>query len=124
MNFAWERLAEGVHRTRLPFLDVIVGLIETKAGAMLVDTGTTLTEAAAVDADVQAITGQRVSQIMLTHKHFDHVLGGSAFTGAEIHCAPEVADYMSRTEELRADALRYGADATEVETRDRCAAGA
>ncbi len=115
MNFVWERLADGVHRTRLAFLDVTIGLIEGKTGAMLVDTGTTLTGAAAIDADVRAIAGQRVRHIVLTHKHFDHVLGASAFAGAEIHCAPEVAEYMSATEELRTDALRHGADAAEVD---------
>jgi glyoxylase-like metal-dependent hydrolase (beta-lactamase superfamily II) len=114
VNFVWERLGDGVHRTRLPFLDVTVGLVDSDAGALLVDSGTT--EADAIDADVRAITGKAVSRIILTHRHFDHVLGTSAFSDAEIYCAPEVADYMSSaTAELRADALRHGADAVEVD---------
>jgi hypothetical protein len=52
-------LADGVHRCRLPFLDVTVGLVEAGAGALLVDTGTTLTDAAAIDSDVSAIPGAR-----------------------------------------------------------------
>ena len=116
MNFDWEPLADGVHRCRLPFLDVTVGLVEADAGALLVDTGTTLTEAAAIRSDVNAIAGRSVRHIILTHKHFDHVLGSSAFIGAEIHCAPEVADYMSSAAaELRYDALRHGADQTAVD---------
>ena len=111
MNFDWEWLADGVHRCRLPFLDVTVGLVEAGAGALLVDTGTTLTDAAAIDSDVSAIAGRPVTHIVLTHKHFDHILGSSAFVGAEIHCAPEVAEYMSSAAaELRSDALRHGAD--------------
>ena len=116
MNFDWERLADGVHRCRLPFLDVTVGLVAGGPGALLVDTGTTLTEAAAIDSDVRAITGRAVTDIVLTHKHFDHILGSSAFIGAEIRCAPEVADYMSSaTADLRQDALRHGADETAVD---------
>jgi glyoxylase-like metal-dependent hydrolase (beta-lactamase superfamily II) len=116
VNFDWEPLADGVHRCRLPFLDVTVGLVESDAGALLVDTGTTLTEAAAISSDVNAIAGRSVTHIVLTHKHFDHILGSSAFIGAEIHCAPEVADYMSSAAaDLRYDAIRHGADQTAVD---------
>jgi glyoxylase-like metal-dependent hydrolase (beta-lactamase superfamily II) len=115
VNFVWERLAEGVHRTRLPFLDVTVGLVASDTGALMVDTGTTLREAAALDTDIHAIAHSPVTRIVLTHKHFDHILGSAAFTHAEIYCAPEVADYMSAAAELRADALRHGADSAEVD---------
>jgi glyoxylase-like metal-dependent hydrolase (beta-lactamase superfamily II) len=62
------------------------------------------------------IANREVSHIVLTHNHFDHILGSSAFDGAEIYCAAEVATTMAeRTEHLRADAVRYGADAAEVD---------
>lgn len=83
---------------------------------LLIDTGSALTEAAAIDADVRQLAGRAVTHVVLTHKHFDHVLGSSQFTDAEIYCAPEVLDYLvSGKDELRADALRHGADATEVD---------
>jgi glyoxylase-like metal-dependent hydrolase (beta-lactamase superfamily II) len=54
--------------------------------------------------------------VVLTHEHFDHVLGSGVFTGAEIYCAPQVFDYLTTAaEQLRADALRYGADAEEID---------
>lgn len=116
MHFAWERLAERVRRCRLPFCDVTVGLVWGPAGALVVDTGTTLVEAAAIDADVRRIAGRPVTHVVLTHKHFDHVLGSSVFVGAALHCAPEVADFLvSGRAELRADALSHGADAAEVD---------
>lgn len=116
MHFAWEGLTSSVHRARLPFCDVTIGLVRGRTGALLVDTGTTLAEAAAIDADVRLLAGRPVSHIVLTHKHFDHVLGSSAFGGAEIYCAPEVVGYLtSATDEIRADALRYGAGAAEVD---------
>lgn len=116
MNFAWERLADGVFRCRLPFLDVTIGLVCGRAGTLLIDTGTTLTEAAAIKSDVSAIADSRVSHIVLTHKHFDHILGSSAFEGAALYCAPEVADAIANdTDGLLAHALSYGADRDEVE---------
>ena len=116
MHFDWEQLTDSVHRCRLPFLDVTVGLVQGRTGALLVDTGTTLTEAQAIAADVQQIAGCRVAYVVLTHKHFDHVLGSGVFDEAQIYCAPEVFEYlMSATNQLRADALHYGAKAEEVD---------
>jgi glyoxylase-like metal-dependent hydrolase (beta-lactamase superfamily II) len=116
VHFDWEQLTDSVHRCRLPFLDVTVGLVQGRTGILLVDTGTTLIEAQAIDADVQQIAGRRVTHVVLTHKHFDHVLGSGAFADAEIYCAPQVYDYLAAaTEQLRDDALGYGADAGEID---------
>jgi glyoxylase-like metal-dependent hydrolase (beta-lactamase superfamily II) len=116
VHFAWEQLTPRVHRCRLPFCDVTIGLIHGSAAALLVDTGTTLAEAAAIDGDVRELAGRRVTHIVLTHKHFDHVLGSSLFAGADIYCAPEVVEYLaSATGQLRQDALRYGANAAEID---------
>lgn len=116
MHFAWERLTPGVHRCRLAFCDVTVGLVRGRAGALLVDTGTTLVEADAIAADARELAGRPVTHVVLTHKHFDHVLGSSAFGGAEILCAPEVVEYLSSAaDHLRSHAVSYGADAAEVD---------
>jgi glyoxylase-like metal-dependent hydrolase (beta-lactamase superfamily II) len=114
VNLAWERLGDGIHRCRLPFLDVTVGLVYGSAGALLIDTGTTLLEANAVKADVAELTGSPVSHIALTHNHFDHILGSSAFTDAAVYCAPEVAATIAEPTDLRAEAVRYGADSDQV----------
>ncbi len=116
VHYDWEGLTGSVHRCRLPFCDVTIGLVQGGSGALLIDTGTTLVEAAAIDADVREIAGRAVTHVVLTHKHFDHVLGASQFTGAEVFCAPEVVEYLSSaTDQLRDDALSYGADAAEVD---------
>jgi glyoxylase-like metal-dependent hydrolase (beta-lactamase superfamily II) len=112
----WERLGEGVFRCRLPFLDVTVGLVLGSAGALLVDTGTTLAEAQAVERAVWRLASRSVTHIVLTHNHFDHVLGSAAFRRAAVYCAPEVAETLrTDTQGLRADALRHGAAADEVD---------
>ncbi|MGV0790915.1 MBL fold metallo-hydrolase [Mycolicibacterium sp. XJ1819] len=115
MNFEWEQLDDGVFRCRLPFLDVTIGLVWGGTGALLIDTGTTLTEGRALRADAQALSGRDVSHILLTHNDFDHILGASAFAAA-VYCAPPVATTMTReATALRADALRHGADPGEVD---------
>jgi glyoxylase-like metal-dependent hydrolase (beta-lactamase superfamily II) len=116
VHFTWQRLAAGMHRCRLPFCDVTIGLVRGRTGAVLIDTGTTLVEAAAIDADVRQIAGHRVTHVVLTHKHFDHVLGSSVFAEADVYCAPEVVEYLtSETDQLRNDALSCGADAAEID---------
>ena len=116
MHYDWERLTGSVHRCRLPFCDVTIGLVDGGSGTLVIDTGTTLVEAAAIEADIGQIAGCPVTHVVLTHKHFDHVLGSSQFAGAEILCAPEVVEYLSaETQGLRAHALSYGADAAEVD---------
>ncbi|MCG7609059.1 MBL fold metallo-hydrolase [Mycolicibacterium sp. (ex Dasyatis americana)] len=116
MNYDWEDLGAGVWRTRLPFLDVTVGLVCGSAQALLVDSGTTLIEAHGIESDVAALSGQRIGHIVLTHNHFDHILGSSWFKDAEIHCAPEVAETMAAGRaHLRADAIDHGADVDEVD---------
>jgi glyoxylase-like metal-dependent hydrolase (beta-lactamase superfamily II) len=116
MHFAWEQLSASVHRCRLPFCDVTIGLVQGRTGTLLIDTGTTLAEAAAIERDAHQITGGPVTHVVLTHKHFDHVLGSSRFSEADIHCAPEVVEYLSSsTGQIRDDALHHGADAAEVD---------
>ena len=116
MNFDWESLTSGVWRVRLPFLDVTVGLVAGDTEVLLVDAGTTLAEARAIDADVHALTGRSVGQIVLTHNHFDHLLGSAHFTGVQVHCAPEVAETIANGRAgLRAEAIEYGADPEEVD---------
>ena len=115
MHFDWESLTDSVHRCRLPFLDVTVGLVQGSAGTMLVDTGSTLTEAQAIRDDVREIAGRDVTHVVLTHKHFDHVLGSGLFIDAEKYCASEVSDCITAsTDQLRDDALSYGANEAEI----------
>jgi glyoxylase-like metal-dependent hydrolase (beta-lactamase superfamily II) len=72
VTIVWERLADGVFRCRLPFLDVTVGLVYGRAGAVLIDSGTALTEARSIARDVRDMADREVGHIMLTHNHFDH----------------------------------------------------
>ena len=91
MHFQWETLSDGVWRCRLPFCDVSVGLVRGSRGSLLIDCGTTLLEAADILADVRTLAGGTVTHAVLTHHHFDHILGSAGFTDAELYAAPHVA---------------------------------
>ncbi len=116
LNLAWEQLTAQVLRCRLPFCDVTIGLVHGGGEVLLVDTGTTVSEARAIAADVLALTGCEIGHVLLTHNHFDHILGYSMFMGARTYCSPQVVATMAtQGRHLRADALRHGADVGEVD---------
>jgi glyoxylase-like metal-dependent hydrolase (beta-lactamase superfamily II) len=116
MNQTWEPLAAGVYRCRLAFLDVTVGLILGRDGALMIDSGTTFDEARSIDADVRCFDDRGVSHLVLTHDHFDHILGSTVFAGAAVHAMPAVAETMAhRTGYLREHALSYGAAAADID---------
>jgi len=116
MHYHWEPLSDGVHRCRLPFLDVTVGVVQGSSGILLIDSGTTLLEASRIADDVAVITGGAVTHLVLTHHHFDHILGSAGFPGAVSYAPPAVgAALMTRIGEVRAHALEYGADTEAVD---------
>jgi glyoxylase-like metal-dependent hydrolase (beta-lactamase superfamily II) len=111
----WEQLAPGVARRRLPFLDVTIGLVVGGDGVLLVDTGSSLREGAELRGQVEALTGRGVTHVVLTHGHFDHVLGTAEFPGAEVYGERSLGPYLRR-EQLRMPvvAAEYGADPLET----------
>jgi glyoxylase-like metal-dependent hydrolase (beta-lactamase superfamily II) len=116
VNQNWEPLGTGIYRCRLAFLDVTVGLVLGRDGVLLIDSGTTFDEARSIDADVRQFDPRGVRHLVLTHDHFDHVLGSAVFTGAEVYCMPAVAETMShRTDYLREHALSYGAAPADID---------
>lgn len=83
---------------------------------LLIDSGTTRDEGHRLAADVLALTGRPVTHVVLTHHHFDHVLGSSVFVDAALYAAPGVVEAMTvGAAHLATDAVGYGADAHAVE---------
>lgn len=116
MHYAWESPAAGVFRCRLPFLDVTVGLVTGPAGSLVIDCGTTLSEAAAITDDIQELTGRSATDLVMTHHHFDHILGAPGFPHAQTYAAPPVATALTTgLDAVRAYAQKYGAPADELD---------
>jgi glyoxylase-like metal-dependent hydrolase (beta-lactamase superfamily II) len=113
---AWEQLAPGVARRRLPFLDVTIGLVVGADAVLLVDTGSTLPEGEELRAQVGTLTGGReVTHVVLTHGHFDHVFGAAAFPDAQVYGERSLTAYLAREREaMRAAAVEHGADPGEA----------
>ncbi|MFE6835735.1 MBL fold metallo-hydrolase [Streptomyces sp. NPDC057705] len=111
----WERLTGRVGRRRLPVWDCTVGLVVGDDSVLLIDPGSCVREGAQVRAEAERLTGRRVTHIAFTHGHFDHVLGGAAFSGAEVFGAVGLDVLLStEREELRGDAVRQGLDEAEA----------
>lgn len=115
-DFGWERLADGVGRRRMPIWDATVGLIVGEDAVLMYDTGSTVREGAELRTQAQALLGgRRVTHIVLSHPHFDHVLGTAAFAGAEVYGAVGVDALMRRDrDEIRDSAIRHGVSAPEA----------
>ena len=110
-ELAWERLAAGVGRCRLPGWDCTVGLVVGDGDALLVDAGSSLGEGVRLRTQAQWLAGHRVTHLALTHPHFDHVFGAAAFAGAQVYGAVGMDTVLTHERaELRADALRNGLD--------------
>ncbi|MGW0395459.1 MBL fold metallo-hydrolase [Streptomyces sp. NPDC003042] len=113
----WERLTGRAGRSRLPVWDCTVGLVVGDESVLLIDPGSSVREGVRVRAEAERLAGRRVTHIAFTHGHFDHVLGGSAFAGAEVYGAVGLDGLLSAPggrEELRADAVRHGLAAAEA----------
>jgi glyoxylase-like metal-dependent hydrolase (beta-lactamase superfamily II) len=116
VNYEWEQLADRVYRCRLSFLDVTVGLVHGAAAVLLIDCGTTLAEARGIAEDVRELTGAEVTHLVMTHHHFDHILGSGGFPGAQTYAAAPVALALSSgVDTVRAYALQYGADPGDLD---------
>lgn len=116
MHNDWERLATGVHRCRLPFLDVTVGVVAGSTGTLVIDCGTTLLEGSAIASDVLELTGREVTHVVMTHHHFDHILGSAGFPDAQSYAAPPVAAALTAgLAGVAAHAVRYGASPEDVD---------
>ncbi|OEV02713.1 MBL fold metallo-hydrolase [Streptomyces oceani] len=122
-----EELTPGVVRFRLPRWDATVGAVAGADGVLVVDAGSSLREGAAVRHAVRQRFGLPVTQLALTHAHFDHVLGAAAFAGARVYGAVGVDTLLGSAGRvsLYEEAVRHGlgreaaAEAADVLVRPR-----
>ncbi|WP_026198188.1 MBL fold metallo-hydrolase [Sciscionella marina] len=86
----WVELAAGVWVVRNRELDLNLGLVLGSRSGLVVDTGFGAAHGAAFAEAIREHTPLPLS-VVLTHAHFDHVLGTSAFPGVEVYAHPVCA---------------------------------
>jgi glyoxylase-like metal-dependent hydrolase (beta-lactamase superfamily II) len=108
-NSGWEQLTEGVVRRRLPRWDATAGAVRGTDGLMVVDTGSSLGEGALIGTQLRDLFALPVTHAVLTHAHFDHVLGAGALGDVRVYGADGLERYLAGArEELRRDAVGEG----------------
>jgi glyoxylase-like metal-dependent hydrolase (beta-lactamase superfamily II) len=113
----WEPLAPGVLRRRLPRWDATVGAVLGPGGLLVVDTGASLREGGRIRAELRELLDVPVTHVVLTHPHFDHVLGTAAFSGVRVYGAVGTAGLLGgerARDALRRDAVAHGLAADEA----------
>lgn len=80
----WDELADGVFRRRYPSLDLNVGLVIGRDGALVVDTRASHRQGRELRDEIVALTAQPVRWVVNTHYHWDHVFGNAVFPEAEL----------------------------------------
>ena len=115
----WEEVAPGVARRRLPGWDATAGAVAGPDGVLLVDTGASLPEGAELRRQAEALYGRPVRWVVLTHPHFDHVLGTAALADAAVYAAVGAERPLGDRAALRRDAVQHGlAEETAAEAVD------
>ncbi|WP_188895295.1 MBL fold metallo-hydrolase [Microlunatus endophyticus] len=72
---AWQQVADGVHRLVAQPAAVNIGLVVGPDAALLVDTGSSPEQGAALRAAAGQVTDKPVTAAVITHDHFDHAFG-------------------------------------------------
>jgi len=88
-------VARGVRVVETSTADGKVGVVAGRRSALAVDAGIDRAEGAAVIAAIHE-TGHRADWLTYTHGHVDHVLGSTAFSGANIVATSGAAAHIRR----------------------------
>ena len=109
----WEEVAPNVFRAVAEPESVNLGLVVGSERALLVDTGSSPAQGAAVRASVAAVTDRPLSAVAITHWHYDHAFGLAAFADL-LTIGHESVRGRLGSAEARAEALRLGVDAADL----------
>lgn len=90
MTGRWVEVGDGVYARRYAELDLTVGLVVGDGSCLVVDTRGDAVQGAELAAAVREVTAAPW-RIALTHAHFDHSFGTSAFTTAAARSTVGVA---------------------------------
>ncbi|MFZ1410654.1 MAG: MBL fold metallo-hydrolase [Micropruina sp.] len=87
-------LRPGVFRAIAEPEAVTIGLVVGSQGALVVDTGSSIAQGAAIRAAVETVAGVPVIAAVVTHGHWDHVYGLAAFADLPTYGHESVAEAL------------------------------
>ena len=93
MSARWIEVADGVHVRRHEELDLSLGLVVGDDACLVIDTGGDEMQGAEWAAAVRTVTSLPWS-VVLTHAHFDHAFGTSAFLPCAVLAHPNCVDEL------------------------------
>ncbi|OLT19305.1 MBL fold metallo-hydrolase [Pseudonocardia sp. CNS-139] len=118
----WVEVGDGVLARRYAELDLTVGLVLGAERALVVDTRGDERQGAELAAAVRAVTPLPPA-VAITHAHFDHCFGTSAFPGAPVHALPRCREVLAATAAAqRAEWTRHYRDRGDATTAAALAA--
>lgn len=91
----FNEFAPGVFSVETRFVDGMNGIIIGKRGALAIDVGF-YPETGETTAAFIRERGCAADQVILTHGHSDHVLGGAAFAGAQVYASTQTPAEIHR----------------------------
>lgn len=109
----WRPVRDGVYVTTLEPAGVNCGLVVGAEAALLVDTGSSPEQGAALRESVGAVTHVPLRHVVVTHHHWDHAFGLAAFADLE-SIGHESLPATLASEEGRTAAAEHGLDPDHV----------
>lgn len=109
----FQPIAPGVHVAVAEPDGVNIGLVVGSEGALLIDTGSTPQQGAAIRAAAEATAGVPLLGVLVTHWHHDHLFGLAAFTDLPSYAHETVPVWLSRPEGAAA-AVSLGLDVADL----------
>ncbi len=96
MDGRWIEVGDGVLARRYAELDLTVGLVLGAERALVVDTRGDIRQGTELAAAVRAVSALPLA-VAITHAHFDHSFGASAFAPAPVHALPRCRAVLAAT---------------------------
>jgi glyoxylase-like metal-dependent hydrolase (beta-lactamase superfamily II) len=109
----WEQLADGVYRLVAEPAAVNLGLVVGSEAALVVDTGSSPAQGAALRQAVARVTDRPIGAVVVSHAHFDHSFGLAGFAGISSIGHESLHD-LGDNAEARQQAERLGFAADEL----------